>query len=140
MKGISKQPQPYTCEIDLANPKEERTTFWILPQKVADSAKMMSGYNSAFERSVATGKDNIEPSKWIGATKQEFLSILSHVDNYCFSEDAENVPQGFTDIKADETELKEKLFYDLPNNIVQEIIRAAGTLTSVTPKNKKKLS
>ena len=126
MKNISKKPRPYVCECDRGLPKKEQTVFWLIAQKVQDAVTSLGMYASGMETNMATGQDEFNENKWLSATKNEFMRIVSNVTNCHFSEDYPELnKQGYMDIKPEDLELKEKLFYDLTEDILKEITQAA---------------
>ena len=138
MRGISRKPIPYVPEIDRGLPPEERTVFYLLPIKVVQYVETLEKYNNALQRSAITGTDRIDADRWKGASKEEFLNIVHHVENYMFSDDIEGVPHDeFININPDDVMLKEKLFYDLPAGVVKELIEVANN-PSIAMRDKKK--
>lgn len=139
MRGISRKPFPYICEVDKGKPKEEQTVFYLLPIKQKEAVEILENYNKAMKRNSITGNDDIDGSRWMGAGKEEFLRVIHSVENYWFSEDAEVKNDEPVKIKEEDGELKEALFHDLTSDIISELVsKAKGLTASVADKKKLK--
>jgi len=116
MRGVSKIPFPYISEFDRGLPKEEQSTFWIIQQTVMNSIDSLARYSKGVATNKVTGADDVDTIKWVGADKESFMEYVHHVDNFFFDGESESV-----DIKAENIELKEKLFYQLPPTVLKEL-------------------
>lgn len=137
MRGVSRKPFPYVCEVDKGSPKEEQTIFYLLPIKQKEAVEILENYNKAMKRNSITGNDDIDGVRWVGASKEEFLRVVHSVENYWFSEDADVENDKPVNIKEDNVEMKEALFHDLTSDIVSELIlKAKGITASISDKKK----
>ncbi|MFX0181957.1 MAG: hypothetical protein ACFE95_02645 [Candidatus Hodarchaeota archaeon] len=134
MRGVSNIPFSYVSEYDRGLPTEEQTTFWLLQQTVKDSVEALSRYSKGISSNRVTGKDDVDINSWMGADKENFINSIDHIDNFFF--DGEN--QG-TDIKPEDIELKEKVFYQLPPQVLKELMdKVREPRVSIVDKKKSK--
>ena len=117
MRGVSKEPFAYVSEFERGSPKEEQTIFWLVQQNVRGSVQALARYSKGVSTNPVTRKDDVDEMAWLGADKENFVAAIHHVENYIFDGSDEPV-----NIKPENIELKEKLFYDLAPSVVKELM------------------
>lgn len=134
MRGVSKEPFAYVSEFEKGLPKEDQTVFWLVQQNVRSSVQALARYSKGVSTNPITRKDDVDELAWLGADKENFITAVHHVENYIF--DGTNDP---INIKPEDIELKEKLFYDLSPTVIKELMdKAKEPRITVADKKKSK--
>ena len=117
MRGVSNVPFPYVSEFDRGLPKNEQTTFWLIQQTVRESVEALARYSKGVATNRVTGKDDVDTNSWMGADKENFINSVHHIDNFFFDGEEDSV-----NVKPEDVELKEKVFYQLPPQVLKELM------------------
>jgi len=130
IKGISRDSVPYVPEEDRTSPFEEQTIFWIKPKTGKEANRTMQRY-AACGRDARKGYRELNVRKLNNADVEEFLEVVSKVENFFFIEDKE-----ITKLIDDDTNLI-RLMNELSADLLLEIFDAANNMSQLSEGQKK---
>ncbi len=115
------------CEKDLL--PSEQTTWHVKILTAGDSSASIARYSKAF--STSGNKTDVNQASYKNAFRAEFVDCLKKVENYCFGE--YKYPELFAKGYQiyDDPEMIGKIFEDLPENVVKEIVEVAKSEVSI---------
>jgi len=135
IKGVSKKPIPYVPEAERDNTIDP-TVLWIKPKTGKDANESMRRYAAASKEG-RKGYRDLDSRKLNNADLEEFISVVSSVENYEFSDNfPELEEQGVMGNIEDEATLI-KVCQDLPADILIEIFDASNNLSQLKAGEKK---
>jgi hypothetical protein len=135
MRGITQETFKYVLRIERELPTEEKTIWHLKIITAYDSAASLNRYSKSF-RNVGPQNEVIE-ANYRRAYKGEWLDIVKQVENFQFGfKHPELAEKGY--MSFDDPDLIGKVFEELPDGIVREIIDAAKGEVLVDEYDRKK--
>jgi len=135
IKGVSRKPIPFIPEEERAV-KENQTVFWITPKTGHEANKSMSRYAAA-GRDGRKGFRELDVTKLDNADLQEFLDIISKVENFAFPEDEKELSKKGVIPVIDDAETLRKIALYLSPDLLVEIFEAANNFSILKAGEKK---
>ena len=122
MYGPTAESFRYVLKSERESLKEEQTIFHIKILTASDSAKNIRAYSRAF--STVGNKNEVNESQYIRAYRGEWNNCVLKVENYKFGyKFPELQEKGYQTF--DDPDLIAKMFEEMPENVVKEVIEAA---------------
>lgn len=138
IRGVSKKPIPYIPEEE-RTVTEDQTVIWIQPKTGHQANQTMARYASA-RRDGRKGYTELSVRKLDNADVEEFLTIVTKIENYQFSDNFPKLAgQGLIKEIVDEETLR-KVAMDISADILVEIMEAANNMSILTAGEKKSSS
>ncbi len=138
-KTPSSLPFPYILEAEQNLPKNEQTVWWLRRGKVRDTAQALEGISKA-QRQDKQGNTFFDGDAWLRSEKNTFCSRVFKIENYHFSDDAEDHADKVVPIINDEqTDMKALVFQDILDETRTELMAVASKGSSMSAVSKKKL-
>lgn len=135
MRGAQTEVFPYVLEQEKDLMPSEQTTFWLKVITAGESSASLRRYTKAFISKGNTQDLNEQAYKI--AYRGEFLDAVKKVDNYQFGyKYPELMEKGYSDF--DDQELIAKMFDELPDLVVKELVEAAKGKASLEETESKK--
>ncbi|MFV2014552.1 MAG: hypothetical protein ACC656_03935 [Candidatus Heimdallarchaeota archaeon] len=141
IRGVEQKEIPYVLEDDRSSPVEDQTVFWISPKTGHDNNKTLQRYSMATKTN-RKGYQEINPNKMDVADQEEFLHIVSKVENYGFPEDHTLYAKHENGVLKESTEpgdLKE-VARTLAADHLAEILEVSNNISKLTEGSKKNSS
>ena len=138
IRGVSREPVAYVPE-EQRTETEDQTVIWIRPKTGQDANRTMAAYAGA-SREGRKGYRDMNVTKLNSADIQEFIRIVSKVENYYFSNAFKDLEtQGLLAVIEDEETLK-KVAQDISADLLIEIMEAANNASTLKAGEKKSSS
>ena len=138
MQGISRKPVPYVPEDDRSSPLDEQVVFWIQPKRGKEA-------NISLARYAGAGKDDrkgyrkISTNKLDNADLEEFISIVSKVENYQFAPDNPRCEEGVLEELTTQIDLR-TVCEEISADVLAEIFEASSNISVLRAGEKKSSS
>ena len=135
LKGVSTKPIPYVPEVERDN-TENPTIFWIKAKTGRDANESMRRYAGASKEG-RKGYRDLDVRKLNNADIEEFLGIVTEVENFEFSDNFPDLEEKGVISKISDEATLIRVCQDLPADILIEVFDVASNLSQLKAGAKK---
>ncbi len=128
MRGPTQSSFKYVLKSERESLPSEQTIFYVKVLTALDTAASLRRYSKAFTS--IGNRTEVNESQYVKSYRAEFIDCVEKVENYKFGyKFKELMDKGY--ITFDDPETIGKMFEELPEGVVKEVIEAAKSEVAV---------